>query len=940
MTGPRSPAKWFRALLSAFLAVTLVSPAYAASPVGSRTLPVTRPRDVSALQPGRVQTIVEASLTTALANGGKQTFLVTVRGQADVNLAADEASSRAAEQGKTPRAQRLARANAVISNLQQVSARGQSNLLPLLNQLQNDGAVSVFEQFWITNVIAVTGDATAVKALAARPEVEKITAGKTYRVMGGKSASPRAPAATTSVVPQWGATQTIEWNINQIGAPDAWALGFDGTGIVVANLDTGVESGHPALARKWRGADGSNPAYSWFDAVNHYNSGPYDDHGHGTHTMGTIAGSDEAGNNMIGVAPGARWIAAKILDSTGSGSDVGILEASQWLLAPGGDPSMAPDVVSNSWGGGAGIDEFLRPMVQAWRAAGIVPVFANGNTRNGATSCLVSVPANYPESIGVGATDSNNQVAGFSCRGPSPYGEIKPELSAPGVNVRSSVPGGSYQGGWNGTSMATPHVAGVAALLRQANASLTVDEIEQVLIETATPLTDSQYPSVPNNGYGWGLVNAFDAVASVAAGTGTVNGRVTTSGDDLESPAITHTAITEAQSGLDLPVSAQVADNVSVTEVNLYVKPDADPFYAVIPMTRSAGTFKNGTYTAAIPGALVKTPAFQYYVRATDYGGNFATTPIYPVSVIPGLTPGSGTDFESQPVGWSHGGNNDPWQWGVPTSGPNAAHSGNKVYATNLTGTYADNTNAYLATPPIDLTAATGGVKLEWYEWYELEQNYDYADVWVRDAAGGVTTVLSRTGSNTSWQLKSIDLTPWIGQTVTVLFNLRTDISIVRAGWYLDDVALTEPDSIPPAPPANLSGTATTDGLVNLSWNANTEPDLVHYRVYRSATSGSGYANVGTVTAPGFIDTTAPADVPAYYAVTAVDQWGNESGYSNEITLTPTGPVVYFFDDMEHGENGWTHGGVNDQWQHGTPNVSPVPYSGTNLWGTNLTGSY
>ncbi|MXO81138.1 S8 family serine peptidase, partial [Paenibacillus sp. OT2-17] len=163
------------------------------------------------------------------------------------------------------------------------------------------------------------------------------------------------------------------------------------------------------------------------------------------------------------------------------------------------------------------LDEWYRPVTKAWRAAQIFPEFSAGNTTlsNPGGPGSVANPANLPEAYATGATDVNNKLASFSLRGPSPYGEVKPEISAPGVNIRSSVPGGVYEGGWNGTSMAGPHTAGLAALLLQAKPSLTVDQLEDVISKTATPLTDSQYRTSPNNGYGYGLIDALAAVNSV-----------------------------------------------------------------------------------------------------------------------------------------------------------------------------------------------------------------------------------------------------------------------------------------------------------------------------------------------------------------------------------------------------------------------------------------
>lgn len=183
-------------------------------------------------------------------------------------------------------------------------------------------------------------------------------------------------------------------------------------------------------------------------------------------------------------------------------------------------------------GRGSGLDEWYRDMVNAWRAADIFPEFSAGNTDlfiPGGPGSIAN-PANYPESFATGATDINKKLADFSLQGPSPYDEIKPEISAPGVNIRSSVPGQTYEDGWDGTSMAGPHVSAVAALLKQANASLSVDEMEDILTSTAEPLTDSTFPDSPNNGYGHGLVNAFDAVSAVTDGLGKAEGQVSVEG--------------------------------------------------------------------------------------------------------------------------------------------------------------------------------------------------------------------------------------------------------------------------------------------------------------------------------------------------------------------------------------------------------------------------
>jgi bacillopeptidase F len=176
--------------------------------------------------------------------------------------------------------------------------------------------------------------------------------------------------------------------VERVGAPQVWDMGIDGAGIVVASIDTGVQWEHPALMEKYRGYNPANPNQSdhqlnWVDAVGGKET-PYEGNKHGTHTVWTMVGSEPDGSNQIGVAPGAKWIVGKAFSDGGSGNDVDLLEAGEWILAPkdaegNPHPELAPDVVNNSWGGGPSLDEWYRPMIQK-RAVNIFPVFAAGNS--------------------------------------------------------------------------------------------------------------------------------------------------------------------------------------------------------------------------------------------------------------------------------------------------------------------------------------------------------------------------------------------------------------------------------------------------------------------------------------------------------------------------------------------------------------------------------
>lgn len=348
-----------------------------------------------------------------------------------------------------------ARGEAVYKSLTNAAKSGQASLRTTLDQKH----VS-YKSFWAVNALRVVADDATINEIKGRSDVASVV--DDYRI--------EIPEPNPGRVEQ--AVQGIEWNIANVRAPEAWnSFGTRGEGVVVATIDTGVQYDHPALARQYRGhnADGSiDHNYNWFDPAMMCGGAPCDNAGHGTHTMGTIVG-DDGGDNQIGMAPGARWIAAKGCEDF-SCSLESLIAAGQWMLAPTDSsganprPDLRPNIVSNSWGGGGGSD-FYRDIVNAWVAAGMFPVFANGNA---GSSCGSSgSPGDYPESYSAGAYDINNLIADFSSRGASFYGVVKPNISAPGVNVRSSVPGNGYEA-FDGTSMATPHVAGAVALLWSA----------------------------------------------------------------------------------------------------------------------------------------------------------------------------------------------------------------------------------------------------------------------------------------------------------------------------------------------------------------------------------------------------------------------------------------------------------------------------------------
>lgn len=750
---------------------------------------------------GESKEVMASKITDRLStqfskDGEKVTFLIKFKEQVDTQAVAAKAVEAAKAQKASAGQEKLMKRNAVVSELRATSIETQANVKEYLEKAVADGRAKDIQSFYVVNGMAVTATKEVMEELARFPEIEKLLPNEVRQL------DPAAEAAATTemeVEEKPAANlENIEWGVAQIGAPQAWEMGVDGQGTVVASIDTGVQWDHPALKEKYRGFNAgtgnANHEYNWFDSTPANQSTPYDDNGHGTHVTGTMVGAEPNGSNQVGVAPGAKWIGVKAFTPSG-GTDVALLAAGEWILAPKDasgtpNPAMAPDVVNNSWGGGPGLDEWYRPMVQAWVAADIFPAFAAGNTRigNPGGPGSVSTPGNYPESFATGATDVNMNLASFSLQGPSPYQEIKPEVSAPGVGVRSSFPGNSY-GAASGTSMASPHVAGVVALLKQVNSNLTVADIEEILMTTATARTDSNFPDSPNNGYGHGIVNAFDAVSSIISGLGKIKGQVAKDGEDSEAPTFEHTAPVETYAGMNLPLSIHVQDNVSISSVTLQYQ-NTSGEWVDLAAERASGSYNDATYTASIPGDDIGEPSVSYRWHIVDFGGNEVTSDTYEVSVQPGITVGYSTDFETDPIGWYSFGAENTWQWGVPSAGPAEAHSGEKVYGTNLEGNYGNRANMTLVMPPIDLPEDSGAY-LQFMNWFNLETRYDFGHVFVSTDQENWTQLLRFDGISESWTAREVDLSEYAGQRIYIGFNVTTDGSVVRTGWYIDDVALS-----------------------------------------------------------------------------------------------------------------------------------------------------
>ncbi|MFJ8888647.1 S8 family serine peptidase [Streptomyces sp. NPDC102402] len=524
---------------------------------------------------------VDPSLRKAVDSGKDTSFFVVLKDQADLTAAKRKSSHAEA-------------AKAAYKELRATADKGQRSLTAFLDK----GKVG-HQDYWIANTVQVTGDEQLVNELAKRSDVARIVKQQHYALEDVQAADSRIEAATKAATPAASADEdgTPEWGVKDIKADQVWDR-YDarGEGIVIASVDSGVQYDHPDLVANYRGNNGDGTFthdYNFYDPTGECaaDGTPCDNNGHGTHTMGTMAGK-----GGVGVAPNATWIAAKGCESDEC-SDEYLLKSGQWILAPtdgtGANPrpDLAPNIVNNSWGGGA--TTFYQDIVEAWNSAGIFEAFAAGNKGNGTTCGTTEAPGAQAPAYGVGAYDADGEIASFSGFGPSPVdGSAKPNISAPGVDVRSTWPGSSYNT-ISGTSMATPHVAGAVALLWSAAPSLIgdIDATRALLDQGATDVDDTHCGGTAGMNNVWGQ-GKLDILASVD-----------------KAP---HTAVTVAGKVTDEATGAALA-GVTVKAANG-------------PATRSVATGSDGSYQLSLPPGTYTFSLSAYgYVTGTVSGVELTT---------------------------------------------------------------------------------------------------------------------------------------------------------------------------------------------------------------------------------------------------------------------------------------------------------------------------
>ncbi|GEM_PF-2855809 len=415
----------------------------------------------------------------------------------------------------------------VVRALMKKARDTQGGLVAYLESGIAEGRVRDYRTLWIDNLVVVDATKEFVEQMSNRVDV-----GDMYLDYEIENIQPVSENAAPEKL-----IASIEEGLERINAPLAWARGYTGAGRLVSHLDTGVDGNHQALSARWRGTHAPS-SECWYDPVTG-TTFPFDSGGHGTHTMGTICGYQTNTDDHIGVAYDAEWISAGVIDRVDIPTTIAdAITAFQWTADPDGDPGTVddvPDVNSNSWGispiyhsdylpGGA-CDNMFWSALDGCEAAGVVVVFAAGNEGASPPNAIRN-PANRAsspyDSFCSGAIDGadygNDPIAYFSSQGPAPSAcgseTTKPEVSAPGVDVRSSYPGGGYTT-MSGTSMACPHVAGAVAVLRQADPNATSEQVKFALMQSAQDLGSTG----EDNTYGWGLID-LDAALDVLGASG------------------------------------------------------------------------------------------------------------------------------------------------------------------------------------------------------------------------------------------------------------------------------------------------------------------------------------------------------------------------------------------------------------------------------------
>lgn len=475
-----------------------------------------------------------------------------------------------------------------ISALQAVSARTQGDIISFISKRRSEGKAGNHHSFWLFNGLCVSADKDTILELSNRSDVETVIPNFILSL-------PENPAINAVPLAKT-ASGTLEANIGQIQAERAWALGFNGTGVDVGIGDTGCNINHQDLS-------GKIITHEAFDSNgNMIGSAVTDICGHGTHVAGIVAGGNKSGA-YIGVAPGASLLIAKIFDDDSTTDPTAhfaqVVAGVEWLISSGAK------IVNLSLGGPSDFSSWSTQVDRWTTNLGTLVVCAIGNSGPNASTTLS--PGNAENAIGVGAVDSSDNIWDSSSRGPvSGQAYVKPDICAPGVSITSaSFETNTTYGVLSGTSMASPHVAGTAALMLSATPTLSVSSIKRILKDDAYQQNSIAYP---NYDYGNGRVDAYAAVIAAMK-------------PDTDPPVITHTPVTSGNFNEDITVTANVTDFDPAPTVSVCYRNRLNTWTSV-----SMSATGSDNYSGTIPAADVISNV-NYYIYAVDFSGNKAYSP-------------------------------------------------------------------------------------------------------------------------------------------------------------------------------------------------------------------------------------------------------------------------------------------------------------------------
>ncbi|NUO19786.1 S8 family serine peptidase [bacterium] len=765
----------------------------------------------------------------------------------------------------------------VIAALKYNAAQNQPAFLAELDMQNELGTVKGYTSYWIDNLVVVYAQKSYIESLRERGDIEYVTLNfkpelfEPIRSENGSVRPPRRnPLDNETTTPDQDAIGTTRVNRE---------LGITGQGVLVANCDTGVDGNHPALASRWRGLT-APAAECWRDALGSAPNFPSDGNGHGTHVMGTITGRAISGNdtNTVGGAPNALWIATNSINQgTGTNFDNDIIADYQWFADPDGDPGSlddVPDAIQNSWGvnqnfsGYTQCDTRWNTFILNCEAVGPVISWSAGNEGSSGHRTPAIHSINAYQIFSVGAVDAQDglppyPIASFSSLGPTPCvpavpDNFKPEISAPGVNVYSSVPGGGYDGSYSGTSMAGPHVAGVVALMREACPNCDHITIKEAIMQTAL----DQGPAGQDNTYGYGVIQAYEAVLAVS-NLGRIGGVVTDGANPL--------------SGVRAKILS--GPNFAMTDAN------GQYYLALASGTYDVEFFKIG---------FAPDTVFDINVTVGDTViVNAQLTALTPVNFI-------SESFEAGAPGWTHDAPAS-WvdNWHISTERANTGANSYKCGDTG-TGNYANLCDSRLTSPVMtnlpayaqlsfvtQITSETstaypdsaydGGmveISVDGGAWTHVTPTPSYNKAFRYSAGGGnpysgpVPGVGCLAGSIATWTQYTLDLSAYEGQDVQLRFRFGSDAGANQEGWYVDDVTgVGYSNSVVSAPTSLTIVYDADNNELDFAW----EGTAPMFRLLSSETFDGPYATIEATTASNSVSIPVSVYDQRYFVVVATD---------------------------------------------------------------------